>query len=214
MKRLFATLALALVAGGVLAAPVPPVGERKPAAFPAGHYVLGGAAEAARGGDVFEITTAFRPRAGQYVLSGGPKPTDVLLVDDDLTVSQGDTELFVDDDRVQSTQTRGKLAARYQGWPVLLVLDPAKKLRVVATDFGDEAALGALWLHRWDGARKKLTAGTSAASSANLPHKFFDESFSLADGFEMPEGVKHEAPLDLPEKPATLLPRFKGKGQP
>jgi hypothetical protein len=214
MKRFFATVVLALAAGGVLAAPVPPAEARKPAAFPAGHYVLCGAPEAARGGDVFEITTAFRPRTGHYVLSGGPKPTDTLLVDDDLTVSQGDTALFVDDDGVQSTRLRGKAAARYQGWPLLLVLDPSKKVRLVVTDFGDEAALSALWLHRWDGARKKLTDGTSAASSATLPHKFFDDSFSLVDGFEMPEGVKHEAPLDLPAKPALLLPRFKGKGQP
>lgn len=214
MKRFFATLALALAAGAVLAAPVPPVEARKPAAFPAGHYVLCGAPEAAHGSDVFEITKAFRPRAGHYVLSGGPKPTDTILVDEDLTVSQGDTALFVDDDQTRSTETRGKRAARYQGWPLLLVLDPSKKLHVVATDYGDEAALGALWLHRWDGARKKLTDGTSAASSATLPHKFFTDSFSLVDGFELPEGVTHDAPIELPAKPAALLPRFKGKLQP
>ena len=77
--------------------------------------------------------------------------------------------LFRDDDGVRSTEDRGKRAARYQGLPVVLVLDPAKKVRIVATDcFASEAVVGPLWLHRWDGARKKLTEGKSVESPAGI----------------------------------------------
>ncbi|MCI0701453.1 MAG: hypothetical protein L0241_10265, partial [Planctomycetia bacterium] len=69
--------------------------------------------------------------------------------------------------------------------------------------------IGSLWLHRWDGARKRLTEGKQLASAPNLPFTFFDESFAIADGFEMPDKISHDAATDMPEKPATLLPRFK-----
>ncbi|MBN9118595.1 MAG: hypothetical protein J0I06_05485 [Planctomycetes bacterium] len=209
MLRLLAAGAVLLAAGALVAAPVP--GEtRKPAAFPAGSYVLTGAGEPARGDDVFEFTRTFRLKPGRYVLSGGPKPTDPILVDDDLEVYQEKAALFVDDDHVRSTETRGKRAAKYQGRPIVLVLDPTKQLRIVAIDYYEsEAILGALWLHRWDGAMKKLTDGKTAASAPVLPGTFFDESFALADGFELPEKVPTDAAVDVPEKPATLLPRFK-----
>jgi hypothetical protein len=209
MLRLLATGVVLLAVGALVAAPVP-AEPRKPAAFPAGPYVLTGAGEPAQGNDVFEFTKTFRLKTGQYVLSGGSKPTDLLVVDDDLEVYQEKTALFIDDDNVPSTFTRGKQAAKYQGRPIVLVLDAAKKVRVRATDyFGSEAIIGPLWLHRWDGATKKLTEGKSAASAQTLPDVFFDESFALTDGFEMPEKVSTDAVIDVPEKPATLLPRFK-----
>jgi hypothetical protein len=214
MLRLLATGVVLLAVGALVAAPVP-AETRKPAAFPAGHYVLTGADEPAQGNDVFEFTKTFRLKSGQYVLSGGPKPTDLIVVDDDLEVYQEKTALFIDDDNVPSTFTRGKQAAKYQGRPIVLVLDAAKKLRVRATDyFGSEAIIGPVWLHRWDGAAKKLTEGKSIASAQTLPDVFFDESFALADGFEMPEKVSTDAVIDVPEKPATLLPRFKPTAAP
>jgi hypothetical protein len=206
---------IALLAGGtLLAAPVP--GEtRKPAAFPAAHYVLAGAGEPAQGDDVYEFMKTFRLRPGQFVLSGGSKPTDYIAVDDDLELYQDGKSLFIDDDRVRSANVRGKQASRYQGQPIVLVLDPAKKLRVVAVDHqATDAIVGQLWLHRWDGARKRLTEGKQQASVAALPSTFFDESFTLTDGFEMPEKVNTDAATELPEKPATLLPRFKPKPAP
>jgi hypothetical protein len=206
---MFATAVVFAAVGVLLAAPVP-AETRKPAAFPAGHYVLAGAGEPAQGTDVFEFTKTFRLRPGQYILSGGEKPTDRILVDDDLEVYQEKTALFIDDDHVRSTENRGKFAAKYQGQPIVLVLDPAKKLRIVAIDCAPtDAILGQLWLHRWDGARKKLTDGKQLESVANLPATFFDESYALGEGFEMPEKVSTDAQVDVPEKPASLLPRFK-----
>jgi hypothetical protein len=202
-------LAAVAAGGALLAAPVP-AETRKPAAFPAGHYVLAGAGEAAQGDDVYEFTKSFRLKPGQYVLSGGPKPTDLIFVDDDLRVYQDKTALFVDADNVRTSENRGKRAAQYQGKPIILVLNVSKKLRIVAIDHGaTEAIVGELWLHRWDGARKKLTAGKREQSAAALPATFFEESFALGDGFEMPEKVSTDAAIDVPEKPATLLPRFK-----
>ncbi len=98
---------------------------------------------------------------------------------------------------------------------MVLVLDATKKIRIVAIDcLQTEAILGPLWLHRWDGARQKLTNGVSQDSAPNLPAVFFEESYSITDGFEMPERISTEAAELLPEKPAKLLPRFKPPAQP
>lgn len=199
---------LVAVVGFVTGAPVP-TDTGKPAAFPVGRYVLGGEKDSARGRDVLELTKTFRLKPGQYVFSGGPSPTDVILVDDDLEILQGDRSLFIDDDNVRSTENLGKQPARYQGFPIVLILDASKKVQVRATDCNpSEAILGPIWLHRWDGARKKLTAGKSEESVMALPHVFFDESFDLIDGFEMPKRVSYDAATDLPAVPASLLPRF------
>ncbi|MDB5313780.1 MAG: hypothetical protein JWO38_7982 [Gemmataceae bacterium] len=203
----FGVVGLAAVLGA--ASPVP-AEARKAAAFPAGKYVLGGEKEAAKGDDVMDLKKTFRLKANQYVLSGGPSPTDKIVVDDDLAVLQGGAELFVDDDTVRSTETRPGFPVKYQGYPVVLVLDPAKKVQLRATDhYATEAILGPVWVHRWDGARKKLTAGKTQDSAPTLPDVFFDESFDLATGFEMPGGISHDAETDLPAKPASLLPRFR-----
>ena len=201
MLRLFAAGVVLAVLGTLVAAPVP-ADMRKPAAFPAGHYVLAGAGEAAQGSDVYEFTKTFRLKPNQYVLSGGAKPTDLIVADDDLEVYQEKKALFLDDDRIASTEIRGKRAASYQGRPILLVLDPAKKLRVRVIDYNaPQAIIGQLWLHRYDGARKKLTDGKSVASALTLPDVFFDESFALGDGCEMPEKVSTDAAIDVPAKP-------------
>lgn len=207
MLRFIATSVILGTTGALLAAPVPSE-TRKPAAFPAGHYVLTGADEAAQGHDVYEFTKTFRLNPGQFVLSGGPKPTDLIVVGDDLEVHQGKAKLFEDNDHVPSTNTRGKRAAQYQGQPIVLVLDPSKKVRVVAIAHGGDATIGELWLHRWDGSRKKFTSAKQQLSGPNLPATFFDESAALGDGFEMPEKVSTETATEMPAKPATLLPRF------
>jgi hypothetical protein len=209
MQRILATSVVLVAVGVLLAAPVP-AETRKPAAFPAGRYVLTGAGEPAAGDDVYEFTKSFKLKIGQYVLSGGPKPTDLILVDDDMEVHQDGKKLFVDDDHIASTDRRGKKPATYQGQPIVLVLDPAKKVRVLAVDHcATDAILGELWLHRWDGARKKLTEGTRQQSAPNLPNTFFDEAYALGEGFEMPEKVSTDAEINVPDKPATLLPRFR-----
>ncbi len=193
--------------GAALASPAP---RERQAAFPPGRYVLAGGVDAATGDDVLELREKFRLRPNQYVLSGGPKPTDEVVVDDDLELRQGDRRLFVDDDTVASTERRGKLTARYQGQPIVLVLDRDKPLAVRATDHHPaDAILGELWLHRSDGARKQLTKGVREQSANDLPHVFFDEKFDVKDGFARPVQMATGARTELPERPALLLPRFR-----
>jgi hypothetical protein len=210
MTRLLATGVMVFALAALPAAPVP-AETRKPAAFPAGQYVLTGADEPAKGDDVYEFPKTFRLKRGQYVLSGGSKPSDLVVIDDDLEVDQGGKKLVIDDDHAASASPK----STYKGQPIVLVLDPAKKIRIVGVDHCVvEAIVGALWLHRWDGARKKLTDGKQERSAQNLPNTFFDESYILTAGFELPENLSTDAPLDTPEKPATLLPRFRPPAPP
>lgn len=186
------------------------IDKGKPAPMPAGRYVLAGAAEAARGDDVFELMKDFYLRDGQFVLSGGPNPTDRITVDDDLEVWSGEAKLFIDDDGLSSLNSRGKQAAVYQGFPIVVVADPAKKLRVRAKGASSPAgALGEVWLHRVDGAKVKLTGGVKKAAEG----PFFDEQYDLMKVFDAPAKPRVVAgtPDTLPESPSSLLPRFRDK---
>lgn len=132
-------------------------------------------------------------------------------MDDDLTVLQGEKELFVDDDRLRSDDPRPMFVGRtltYRREPVVLVPDPAQKLPLRATDhFATEAVLGPIWVHRWDGVRKKLTGGVAEESASDLPHVYFDRSFSLTEGLEAPERLSRDPAEELPDRPASLLRR-------
>ena len=207
--RISLSVIVAGLAGALFASPIPR-DRAVPAAFPPGRYVLAGGDDPATGDDVLELKEKFRLRANQYILSGGKKPTDEIVVDDDLDVFQAEKRLFIDDDHVASTERRGKQAAHYQGQPIVLVLDPAKPLHIRVTDYtASDAIVGELWLHRSDGARKELTKGISQQSAADLPHVFFDEKYNLRDGFERPGQVATDVITELPEWPASLLPRFR-----
>src|SRR5258708_26108591 len=91
-----------------------PDGNGKTYVFPDGRYVLAGGKEAAVGEDVTELMSDFTMRPGQYILSGGPNPTDEIIVDDDLEILQGGKSLFVDNDRIDSRDKRGQSPATYQ----------------------------------------------------------------------------------------------------
>ena len=159
-------------------------GHASPHLFPAGTYVLGGRTGAARGKDAARIDDCFRLHPDQYVLSGGPAPTDPIVVDDDLELLRGEEKLFIDDDHVRAGDQRG-VGCTYNGEPVILRLPPGSALRVRAVDCAPtDAVLGELWLHRWDGARKRLTRGVKERSNPALPHVFFEEEFKAGDGFD------------------------------
>lgn len=202
---------VALVALGFAfpAAGIPREGQNgepkgKPFVFPAGKFILGGGPRAATGQDAYEFKKPFTLRPGQFILSGGPSPTTPIVVDDDLEVLVDGQPLFVDDDHVASTDTRPAFPRSYDGSPVILVLDPAKKLQIRAIDHvPSEAILGELYLHRHDGARKRLTARVSQPSDPNLPHVFFDQEFSLDAGFEAAPSEKDV--IQVPAVPAALL---------
>jgi hypothetical protein len=182
---------------------VPPDAEKRQI-FPPGKYVLGGGAQPARGKDTFDINKPFTLRPGQYILSGGPLPTDRIVVDDDLEVSSGDKLLFMDDDHVASTEMRQGWPCTYDGTPIILVLDPKAKLRIQAVDHcANDAILGELYLHRSDGARRRLSERIAENSNANLPHIFFSREFALDHDFEGPMAITDV--MQMPECPASLL---------
>jgi hypothetical protein len=183
----------------------------KPFVFPAGKFILGGGSRAATGQDVYEFKKPFTLRPGQFILCGGPSPTTPIVVDDDLEVLVDGQALFVDDDHVASTDTRPAFPRSYDGTPIILVLDPAKKLRIRAIDHvPSEAILGELYLYRHDGARKRLTGRIAENSNPNLPHVFFDQEFSLDGDFEAPPSDKDA--IQVPAVPADLLRHEKSAG--
>jgi hypothetical protein len=199
-----AAIALGLPGSGVSV----PIGDAETKAkafvFPIGKYVLGGGPRAATGMDIYQFKKPFTLRQNQYILSGGPNPADRIFVDDDLEVMVGQEFLFVDDDHVASSEFRRGLNCTYDGTPIILVIDPKNKLQIRAIDHcPSEAGLGELYLHRYDGARKRLTEKIAENSNPNLPHIFFDKEFSLEEGWEKPTSQKDA--LELPASPAALL---------
>ncbi len=199
-----AVFGIALPAAGVPNGVRDGEAKDKPFVFPAGKFILGGGTRAATAQDSYEFKKPFTLRPGQFILCGGPNPTTPIVVDDDLEVLVGGQALFVDDDHVASTDTRPAFPRSYDGAPIILVLDPAKKLRIRAIDHvPSKAILGELYLYRHDGARKRLTARITENSDPNLPHVFFDQEFSLNDGFEAPPSDKDV--IQVPAIPAALL---------
>jgi hypothetical protein len=176
-----AALLLAALPPAVLAEPEKPRQEGH--SFPPATYVLGGL-KAATARDAFEVKEPFTLHPVQYILSGGPKPTDRIIVDDDLELERGKVRLFTDDDHVWSKDDKPHQEGQYCGWPILLVLPPGSKLRVRVIDCQQTTAeVGDLYLHRCDGASKRLTKGKRERSNPRLPHVFFEEEFDVDEGF-------------------------------
>lgn len=146
--------------------------------FPAGTYILGCSAEPLTCKNATRIDAPFTLHPNQYILSGGPNPTDQIIVDDDLEVWRGKKKLFIDDDHIASTDNRFGADAMYSGCPIILVLEPKSKFRLRAIDHAPtDAILGDIWLHRYDGAKKQLVKNRKEQSNAQLPHVFFEEEF-------------------------------------
>jgi hypothetical protein len=206
MYRSFLTLAsgvVGLLAGLAFMKALPPATRAEPEnsrlaanSFPPGTYVLGGLSTATVK-DAFEVKEPFTLHPVQYILSGGPKPTDRIIVDDDLEIERGKLRLFTDDDHIWSKDDKPSQAGQYCGWPILLVLPPGSKLRIRAIDCQQVSAeLGELYLHRYDGASKRLTKGKKERSNPRLPHVFFEEEFDVDEGFP-------PLPKDRPEPQLT-----------
>jgi hypothetical protein len=156
-----------------------PGGRSAPHRFPPGRYVLGGLAQPARGQDAARIDKPFTLHPDQYILSGGPWPTDLVGVDDDLEIYCGKRLLFIDDDGRCPGDTINH--STYDGSPIILVIPPGVRFRLRAIDRGaDGASLGDVYLHSWDGARKRLVTGFWQHSNPQLPHAFFDQEFDCA----------------------------------
>jgi RNA polymerase sigma factor (sigma-70 family) len=150
--------------------------------FPPGRYVLGDLARPARGPDAARIDKPFTLHPNQYILSGGPRPTDPIGLDDDLEIYCGKRLLFIDDDGHCPGDTINH--STFDGSPLILVIPPGAKFRLRAIDRGaDGASLGNVYLHRWDGARKQLVTGFWQHSNPQLPHAFFDQEFDCTFPF-------------------------------
>jgi RNA polymerase sigma factor (sigma-70 family) len=151
-------------------------GSRPAHRFPPGRYVLGGFARPARGPDAARIDKPFTLHPNQYILSGGPRPTDLVGVDDDLEIYCGNRPLFIDDDGHTSGDRIKECT--YDASPIILVIPPGARFRLRAIDRGaDGAMLSDIYLHRWDGARKRLVTARWQHSNPRLPHVFFDQEF-------------------------------------
>jgi RNA polymerase sigma factor (sigma-70 family) len=149
--------------------------------FPPGRFVLGGLARPARGQDVARIDKPFTLHPNQYILSGGPRPTDPMEVDDDLEISCGKRLLFIDDDGHASGDARHTKECTFDGSPIILVIPPGAKFRLRVVDrFPDGASVSDVYMHRWDGARKRLVTARWQHSNPVLPHTFFDQEFDCA----------------------------------
>jgi RNA polymerase sigma factor (sigma-70 family) len=153
----------------------------RPAAhrYPPGKYILGGLARTARAPDVARIDRPFTLHPNQYILSGGPRPTDPVRVDDDLELYCGKRLLFIDDD---ADPSRDRIKdPPYDASPIILVIPPGARLRLRAIDrIPDGAYVGDMYLHRWDGARKRLVTARWQHSNPQLPHAFFDQEFDCS----------------------------------
>jgi hypothetical protein len=151
---------------------------------PSGTYIVAGPGPAtAKDACTFRKPFALHP--DQYVLSGGPRPTDRIHVDDDLEVYRGQRQVFLDDDHLCSTDNRFGPSRSYDGAPILLFLPHGSRFRIKAIDHcPSEAILGDLYLHRSDGARWQLVKARTERSNDRLPHTFFDQTFLLAGGFD------------------------------
>jgi hypothetical protein len=212
VRQAFAFLGILLVLGlqGIPPSQAVVPGEGDPGyIFPPGKYILGGGPKAARGKDLLELQKPFRLRPGQFILSGGQRPTDRIIVDDDLEVSSAGKLLFLDDDHVPTTETRKffqGFSCTYAGAPIILVLDPKARLCIQAIDhFANDAVVGELYLYRHDGARKRLTESIRQESNRVLPHVFFREEFNLDAGFTAAPSMKEV--MEMPPIPAALLTR-------
>jgi hypothetical protein len=158
--------------------PAPAVAD---GAIPGGEYVIADGGTTATERNVHRFDAPFSLRPGQFVLSGGPKPTDRIEVDDDLEIRVGDKLVFVDDDHVSTKDNRSGVGRRYAGTPILLQMAPDQTIRIRAIDHcATEAALGTLYLHGADGLRPLSAKPILRASAASLPHTFFDEAFQPA----------------------------------
>lgn len=108
----------------------------------------------------------------QYIISGGPLPTDAIHVDDDLTVLLNDHVIFQDSDGLPGVMP-----------PILFQAENGDQLTVVARD---EAAcgrkIGSLWLHCATGGTPRfLTAGQDdgCVEERAVPQNFYRESWRV-----------------------------------
>ena len=112
----------------------------------------------------------------EWVLSGGPAPTDPLAVDDDLYVGllspRGDRTLLHDAD-----QRAGRLP------PVAFTAEPGDRLRIYAIDVHTVCrSLGPLWLHNaTTGRSRQLTPGVDdgCVPGGRPDYIFFDQTFEV-----------------------------------
>jgi hypothetical protein len=155
--------------------------DDKPAPFSAGSYILGFGVAPLTGKNLVNVQKPFHLQPGQFILSGGPDPTDRLIVDDDIEIQLGDRKLFIDDDHVRTGDGRAANRCTYDGEPIILALPPTAKLRIRAIDcFPTDAILGDIYLHRFDGAKVLVAKAVHQRSAAKLPNVFFDQEFDLA----------------------------------
>ena len=106
-----------------------------------------------------------------FILAGGPYPTDPLQVDDDLAVFLNDAPIFVDEDG--STNILA---------PIAFQATQGDLLTVVARDLASCRKIGPLWLHCvTTNEARFLSAGVDdgCVPDRPVPADFFQESWAI-----------------------------------
>lgn len=108
----------------------------------------------------------------QFILAGGPSPSDPIQVDDDLTVYLNDTPIFQDSDGVTNIMP-----------PFPFQAGEGDQLTVAARDAqACGRKIGALWLHCADGGDPRfLTGGQDDGCDPDrpVPENFYRESWRI-----------------------------------
>ena len=108
-----------------------------------------------------------------YILSGGTSSATPLVVDADLEVMVNGKTIFIDDDKVNTSDER----AWWKGTPIPFFASPGDTLRIIATNSGGmDVELSELYLHV-KGKSLKLTDGVTRRSSEI--YTFFDQNFTI-----------------------------------
>jgi|GEM_PF-3269192 len=119
-------------------------------------------------------TPQLTPTTSMLYLSGGPSPDTPLVVDADLEVMVNGKTVFLDDDRVNTSDGR----AWWKGTPIPFFASPGDTLRIIATNpGGTDIELSELYLHVKKGQSLKLTDGVTRRSSEI--YTFFDQNFTI-----------------------------------
>lgn len=110
-----------------------------------------------------------------WILSGGPSPTDQIIVDDDLEVIVNGITVFKDDDEYSTLDGR----ASWNGEPIIFSALPGDELNIIATNpNGGEIELSPLYLNQ-DGQAAKLSDGVVKVESK--VNEFFNRRFIISN---------------------------------
>jgi len=110
-------------------------------------------------------------RCDQWILSGGPSPSDPIHIDDELTVLLNEDPIFEDRDGTANVLPALPFGAQH-----------GDQLTVVARDLGSCRKIGPLWLHCAQGGEARFLSGgfdQGCDPERPAPDNFYRESWRI-----------------------------------